>query len=785
MADNKNDILLKLKIETDKANAALKKTEVQIKKTIQSFKGLTKGSLEYQEAQAKLASQQATYAQQSEKYNNSLKIQTAAQASAAKQTNKLASASGGATTSVLELGRIVSDAPYGIRGMANNISQLASNMLFTSQQVDKTTGKIIGFGGVLKQMSKTFMGPLGLLFLIQGAIALLDGFAGGATKAKESTQDLTKEVYANAIVMSGYVDELEDVNISEKRRKVVVQELTKTIPTLTAADLEYGKNLDNVRLKIKQYTLAQASRIEMDKLVQENSELLSKQMKVDLINSTEDQEEKIKLIKGLFIDAGIETQKLVQQSYSMGQKSMTLRDKTNKELIRDFKDLAKGIKEESDPIMDRIERLSQGLALDPSKGKGKGKGLKKISPFATPKELEIDVKNAENAIIQYEKKIEDARLKEELNDKLSEAKTEEEKAKIRRNYERDRLINQINAERDSLKLKKTTEEEVVKTKVANHKAELERKHREFVYSVKLKEKLGEITSQQSSDLISQSDELTNKAMSQADKEAEISVEQIREKYKPLFALFESLAGSRLDALFSMPTKDGGKKDDKKFTLEDGLQEYMKLQSSMTSFLSAEYDRQLTIEQNKTNALNNELNQRLLNENLSKDERERIQLQIGQNDEKLRKKQEEIEKKRFKLNKAANIANALINTYLASQKAFASQIIVGDPTSLPRALLAKKLAIVSGLLNVAAIARQKFQSSAGSGGSIGAAAGSNGGGDNTREFNFNLAGSTQSNQLTQSIAGQLSQPIQTYVVSSEITSQQQLDLNIANTATIGG
>ncbi len=53
MADNKNDILLKLKIQTDKANAALKKTEVQIKKTIQSFKGLTKGSLQYQEAQAK------------------------------------------------------------------------------------------------------------------------------------------------------------------------------------------------------------------------------------------------------------------------------------------------------------------------------------------------------------------------------------------------------------------------------------------------------------------------------------------------------------------------------------------------------------------------------------------------------------------------------------------------------------------------------------------------------------------------------------------------------------
>ena len=377
MADSNEEILLKLKIQTDKANAALKKTEVEIKKTIQSFRSLEKGSLDYQAAQAKLANQQATLAQQTVKYNNALKIQTSAQSSAIKQTQQLRSASGGATTSVLELGRVVSDAPYGIRGMANNVSQLASNMLFTSQQIDKTTGKVIGLGGVLKDMGKVFLGPLGLLFLIQGAIALLDGFAGGATKAKKSTQELTKEVYANGLVMRGYVDELEDVSISEERRKVVVQELTEAIPTLTAAELEYGNNLDNVRLKIKQYTLAQAARIEMDKLVQENSELLSQQMKVDLINSTEDQEEKIKLIKGLFIDAGIETQKLVQQSYSMGQKSMTLRDKTNKELIADFKELAKGIKEESDPIMERIERLSQGLAFDPNKGKAKGKGKEK------------------------------------------------------------------------------------------------------------------------------------------------------------------------------------------------------------------------------------------------------------------------------------------------------------------------------------------------------------------------------------------------------------------------
>ena len=125
-------------------------------------------------------------------------------------------------------------------------------------------------------------------------------------KLKKGVGDLTKKVYANGLVMRGYVKELEDVNISEERRAVVVQELIKGVPTLTEADLEYGNNLDNVRIKIKQYTLAQAARIEMDKLVEENSELLSKQMRIDAVNATENQEEKLKLIKGLLEEEGID-----------------------------------------------------------------------------------------------------------------------------------------------------------------------------------------------------------------------------------------------------------------------------------------------------------------------------------------------------------------------------------------------------------------------------------------------------------------------------------------------
>jgi len=730
MADSDKVILLKIEVEKAQASANIDK----LKASLQDLDGRRKEarviSRKLRLEEAKLADLRNRSSKSISKHANELK-------NANKQT-------GAATSATLEFGRVLSDAPYGIRGVANNVQQLASNLFFMGKQVDATTGKTIGFKGAIGSLIKNLAGPAGVLVAFQGVIALFDYFSTSTKKAKEEVKGLTEEFtkLLNKVAdLEGKLPDslaglLNNLGLSNNEFEDFVAGMSKTIKLLNNEFPEFKNAYDKLSDTQKKDPKVISEIISKYKnLIEVRKQIVEKENTLDLLRDKQ----------GKFAEANLKNNR--EEYKTLILKKIALEDIFKKEK--------------------KISVAKKG----------------KISPFATPKELEIDIKNAENAIIQYERKIEDARLKKELNDKLSEAKTEEEKAKIRRNYEKDRLINQINAERESLKLKKSTEEEVVKTKVANHKAELERKHREFVYSVKLKEKLGEITSQQSSDLISESDELTNKAMSQADKEAEKSVEQIREKYKPLFALFESLAGSRLDALFSMPTKDGGKKDEDS-DLEFGIKQYMILQSSLTDFLNGEYNRQLTIEQNKTNAMNNQLRERLNNENLSAEERKSIQLQIAKNDEELRKKQEKIEKKRFKVQKAINIANALVDTYRSGVMAFGSQLVIGDPTSPIRAQIAQGVAIAAGLANVAMIARQKFQSTAGGAPTAGALGGGGNGGGESREFNFNLAGSTQSNQLTQSIAGQLSQPIQTYVVSSEITSQQQLDLNIANTATIG-
>ena len=81
---------------------------------------------------------------------------------------------GASTAAAMEFGRVLSDAPYGIRGMGNNLSQLSSNIFYMTKQTDAVTGKTVGFGGAMKTLGKSMMGPVGILIAIQGVIALME-----------------------------------------------------------------------------------------------------------------------------------------------------------------------------------------------------------------------------------------------------------------------------------------------------------------------------------------------------------------------------------------------------------------------------------------------------------------------------------------------------------------------------------------------------------------------------------------------------------------------------------
>lgn len=140
-----------------------------------------------------------------------------------------------------------------------------------------------------------------------------------------------------------------------------------------------------------------------------------------------------------------------------------------------------------------------------------------------------------------------------------------------------------------------------------------------------------------------------------------------------------------------------------------------------------------------------------------------------------KKSEAAAKKAFQVQKAANIASALITTYQNATSAYASQFTpIPTPDSPIRGGIAAGIAVASGLANVAKISQQKFEG----GGSTGSGGGG-GGSIPSVAPSFNVVGNSGMNQLAQ-----IQQtPMQAYVVSGEVTSAQALDRNRVKNATL--
>jgi len=133
-----------------------------------------------------------------------------------------------------------------------------------------------------------------------------------------------------------------------------------------------------------------------------------------------------------------------------------------------------------------------------------------------------------------------------------------------------------------------------------------------------------------------------------------------------------------------------------------------------------------------------------------------------------KKGEQANKKAFQRNKALGIAETLVSTYMAAQKAYLSQL-TATPDSPIRAILAAAAATASGLARVAAIKSTQFNSTsaAGGGGGGGGAGAGGAGGGGVQSVGVDVGTLVPTGQPTP-------EPVRAYVVSNEISNQQALD-----------
>lgn len=136
--------------------------------------------------------------------------------------------------------------------------------------------------------------------------------------------------------------------------------------------------------------------------------------------------------------------------------------------------------------------------------------------------------------------------------------------------------------------------------------------------------------------------------------------------------------------------------------------------------------------------------------------------------------EEEQKKAFEVQKAANIANAIVDTYASATAAYKSLAGIPGVGSVLGGIAAGA-AIAAGLANVRAIEQTTFQSTNVSNTNTGGGTTPNA--TEPQAPRFNIIGGTQQNANVEQ------KPIQAYVVSGEVTSQQALDRNRLRNATL--
>ena len=189
-----------------------------------------------------------------------------------RKNQKMIDKTGLAGATLVELGRTISDSNYGLRGMANNISQLATLMttlLFT------TGGVVDG----LKALSKAFFGPLGVIVLFQAFIALLEGQAIAAGQAKKEVNALADAIGKAGSDLRTFLSLVDRGNLSQKEMSDTVEQLNDNYKDLNLQLDEEGnlteesrKQIDNKIISLQRLAKAQALQVQLEKLYIEELE---------------------------------------------------------------------------------------------------------------------------------------------------------------------------------------------------------------------------------------------------------------------------------------------------------------------------------------------------------------------------------------------------------------------------------------------------------------------------------------------------------------------------------
>lgn len=162
--------------------------------------------------------------------------------------------SGLAGAGVMAMTGIISDANYGIRGIANNLQQFSGLMVTLVTQ----TGSV---AAAFKSLWSAIMGPLGIILAFTTGITLLERFGMQSDKTKKETEKLTttySDQAAEAMLLFGSLSNLIETNADLSKTKQAAEQINKQYNlslnaetlTLDQLNLAYKNVLQSIKAKI-------------------------------------------------------------------------------------------------------------------------------------------------------------------------------------------------------------------------------------------------------------------------------------------------------------------------------------------------------------------------------------------------------------------------------------------------------------------------------------------------------------------------------------------------------
>jgi hypothetical protein len=663
--------------------------------------------------------------------------------------NPLTGATGLAGAAVTELGRTISDVNYGFPAVANNISQLGS--LFTI-----LTAKAGGASKAFELMKKEMRGPLGILLAFQVFITLIEaiskGFFDTGKEAKKTTEELRKlknELSSKIVIANQYLKILEDTNTSERKRATIIKELKKLVPTLKDEDFKYAQQLDIVKQKIIDYSIAQASRIEIDKLVEDNSSILAKRRRIDIINEIKNEEEKAEAMREFAKEEKFLLESTTRVGYGPTSKQQ---EKTTEDIKKAFKERSKTIISESDKILTKVNQLSKGLAFGFS-------------------DSDDDKKSREKRIKLFKQQILDFKSEEEKfrNEALeSEAIYEEDKIEVRRiaalknleiKHEDFETTQSLRLQQYLLQLDLDKKSELAKAKTQEQKKEIEKRYYDA--------SINGINSYNQSLIDANSNYLN--AIDSANKSFSSQTKTFYEQQhlNDLQGLVKQLQlGSDLVKQFDI---DMATNELDRIAAEDALrdQQFLREKLRLEKIIKLNKDRNLSTLEDEEKLTNLKIKYKQ-DEDKSFEKSEKTKLaianQVGQ-------AIIGIAGEGSAVGKAVAVAMAIMNTKEAITAALGAKPY--GPWNIAQAVAVGAF----GMKQVQEIMSTKLPVVAAGGGGAGASM-------SVSAPDFNVVGQGAGSQLAGVVGARFGEPIKAYVLSSDVSSAQELDRKIDSTATIG-